>query len=71
MIPDSKNSDGALLEAFVKRGDEDAFRQVVDRYLDMVSGVALRRTGDERFAEEIAQNVFIALGQEGFPTAWP
>ncbi len=64
MTPDSKRSDGALLEAFVTRSDENAFRQLVDRYLDMVSGVALRRTGDHRLAEEIAQNIFIVLARK-------
>ncbi len=64
MKPNFTNNDGALLEAFVKQNDEEAFRQLVDRYLDMVSGVAWRRTGDDRLAEEISQNVFIALANK-------
>ncbi len=63
MRPNS-TSDGALLDAFVNEGDEDAFRRLVVRYLNMVSGVAFRRTGSAPLAEEITQNVFIALAKK-------
>ena len=60
---DNHDSDSFLLEKFRESRDEAAFRQLVDRYLGMVFGVALRRTGDRGGAEEIAQNTFAVLAK--------
>jgi RNA polymerase sigma factor (sigma-70 family) len=58
-------SDSELLRQFVTSGSESAFAQLVEKYLGMVLGVAMRRTGDRRQAEEIAQSVFTALARKG------
>lgn len=57
-------TDAELLNRFNATGDEDAFRVLVDKYLGLVFGVALRRTGQHSHAEEIAQNVFIVLAKK-------
>lgn len=54
-----------LLTAYVTHRSEAAFRGLVERELDLVYGVALRRTGgDEGMAREIAQVVFIDLARK-------
>jgi RNA polymerase sigma factor (sigma-70 family) len=54
-----------LLTAYVTHQSEAAFRGLVERELDLVYGVALRRTGgDEGMAREIAQVVFIDLARK-------
>lgn len=60
-------TDAALLWQFVTDRSEAAFRRLTERHVDLVFGTAVRRTGDRTGAEEIAQNVFIALGHKA---AW-
>jgi|GEM_PF-2799945 len=60
MMPDDLD----LLERYRDRGDEQAFRSLVDRHLPVVYGLALRRTGDRETAEEVAQSVFSTLAQK-------
>ena len=60
----ARSEDNALLRRFADRQDEDAFRALVDKYAGVVYGVALRRTGKNEAAEEIAQNVFLALARK-------
>lgn len=54
-----------LLRAWAEHGSEDAFRELVRRYLDLVWSVARRQTGgDAHAAEEIVQQVFIDLARQ-------
>ncbi len=52
-------SDSSLIREFLKGGQEAPFRQLVERYQDMVFSAAMRRTGDAGRAEEVAQDVFL------------
>ena len=45
-------SDAMLLREFVEHGREDSFRSLVARHVNLVFGVACRRTGDHSLAEE-------------------
>ncbi len=53
--------DDKLLREFADHRSEEAFRALVDRHLDFVYSVALRRLGNPQSAEEVAQLVFIDL----------
>ena len=53
-------SDTELVRRF-KGGDRRAYAEIVRRYQHRVYGLALRWMGDEQVAEEVAQDVFIAL----------
>jgi RNA polymerase sigma factor (sigma-70 family) len=55
-----------LLREFVRRNDQQAFAAVVRRHLNLVYATALRKVEDEGAAEEISQNVFIALGRKAW-----
>ena len=55
-----------LLRSFSRRGEQTAFAQLVRRYLNLVFGTALRKTGDAGSAEEISQNVFAALARKSW-----
>ena len=57
-------SEQRLLEAFVNDQDDDAFRELVQRHLNMVYHTALRCTADPTLAEEVAQQVFTILGRK-------
>ena len=52
--------DAELVRRF-KGGDREAFARIVDRYQDRVFTLALRWLGDRQVAEEVAQDVFLAL----------
>jgi RNA polymerase sigma factor (sigma-70 family) len=55
---------GQLLVEFVERGSEEAFRQLVVRYVDLVYSTALRLVGgDSHCAEDVTQTVFLHLSQ--------
>jgi RNA polymerase sigma factor (sigma-70 family) len=58
MSPDSD-----LVGAYVTERSEIAFRALVARHANLVYATALRQVGDRGLAEEITQNVFIALGK--------
>src|SRR5215475_2043697 len=49
-----------LVEA-CRRGERDAFRALFETYKDKVYSIALRFTGDEALAMDIAQDVFLKL----------
>jgi RNA polymerase sigma factor (sigma-70 family) len=54
-----------LLERFATSGDEDAFRELIERHLDLVYSAALRRVnGDVPLAEDVAQTVFTDLARK-------
>ena len=57
-------SDQDLLDAYGRRGDEQAFAALVGRHLSMVLGTARRRTGDPHVAEEVAQTTFSILARK-------
>ena len=59
-------SDIDLLQAFVRAGSQSAFSDLVRRHIDLVYGTALRKVGDCGAAQEITQNVFIALGKKAW-----
>lgn len=45
----------------IGRGDQRAFRELVDRYLTPITRFALRTLGDRAEAEEVAQETFLRL----------
>src|SRR5688572_5172461 len=62
MPPDAPDSQ--LVKAYAAEGSEDAFRALVARHVDLVFATALRQIGDAGAAEEITQNVFVALARK-------
>ncbi len=62
----TRRQDFELLQGFVRRGDQAAFTDVVRRHLDLVFGTALRKVGDPGAAQEVAQNVFVALARKAW-----
>src|SRR4051812_17292057 len=57
-------SDQELLRAFVKDSDEEAFRQIVERYLRVVHAAARRQVHDAHLAEDVTQAGFIMLAKK-------
>ncbi len=57
-------TDVHLLRQFVQAGDQDAFRQIVDRHIDMVHAAAFRQIADATMAEDVTQAVFIVLARK-------
>jgi RNA polymerase sigma factor (sigma-70 family) len=63
-------NDGELLRRYAANGDQAAFAEVVRRHLDGVFAAALRRVGgDVQFAEDVAQQVFVALARKAASVA--
>jgi RNA polymerase sigma factor (sigma-70 family) len=57
--------DASLLQEYIAKGSEDAFREVVARYVDLVFAAALPRVGGAfDLAEDVAQRVFIDLARK-------
>src|SRR5207249_4145797 len=53
---------GQLLRDYAERDSEEAFRELVTRYIDLVYSVALRRLGgNTHLVEDIVQTVFSEL----------
>jgi len=59
-MPDADNQ--LIAEFDAHRGD-DAFAALVRQHINMVFATAMRQVGDHGAAEEITQNVFVALAQ--------
>jgi len=57
----SQPTDHELLTDFARSQSEDAFAELVRRYVNLVYSVALRSVGNAHQAEEITQAVFIIL----------
>src|SRR3954462_10837713 len=56
--------DRELLDQFVKRDSQSAFRALDERHLPVVYSAARRMVGDPHLAEEVAQTVFTTLAQK-------
>ena len=56
--------DNALLRRFVENQSDEAFAELVERYVNLVYSVAMRQAGDPHQAEEITQAVFIILAKK-------
>ena len=55
--------DHQLIAEFNAQRSEDAFAALVRQHVNLVFATALRQVGDAGAAEEITQNVFVALAQ--------
>jgi len=55
--------DNSLIAEFNARRSEDAFAALVRQHVSLVFATAMRQVGDAGAAEEITQNVFVALAQ--------
>jgi RNA polymerase sigma-70 factor (ECF subfamily) len=55
-----ETTDRELIEA-CRRGERDAFRALFEAYKDKVYAIALRFSGDESLAMDIAQDTFLKL----------
>src|SRR5262245_44614283 len=59
------NEANRLLREYAEGGSDGAFRELVERYIDLVYSVALRRSeGDRHRAEDIVQTVFTDLARK-------
>src|SRR5512133_2271899 len=56
----TEGADRELVQA-CRRGERDAFRALFDLYRDKVYSIALRFSGDEALAMDIAQDTFLKL----------
>jgi RNA polymerase sigma factor (sigma-70 family) len=56
--------DWRLLQEYVQNGSETAFKDLVNRYLDLVYSVSLRKLGNPHDAEEVTQIVFCRLARK-------
>lgn len=59
----SAASDHELLASFAKHRSDDAFAEVVRRYVDLVYSAARRQMGSAHDAQEVAQSVFVDLAR--------
>jgi len=60
-MPIVLDTNHADLVAACRRGERDAFRELFEAYKDKVYSIALRFSGDEALAMDIAQDVFLKL----------
>jgi len=64
-----RRQDFEQLQRFTRAGEQSAFADVVQRHLDLVYGTAMRKVEDPGAAQEVAQNVFAALGRKAWQFA--
>ncbi|HEY1490845.1 MAG TPA: sigma factor, partial [Verrucomicrobiae bacterium] len=60
----SDATDMDLVREFAEHDSEPAFAELVRRYLNLVYSVALRFTGNDADAQDIAQAVFVILARK-------
>ena len=66
MAPPIQCSDEEPIDDIVARassGDDDAWRELVDRYARRVGAMIVGRTGDPELAEELTQSVFVTVAE--------
>jgi RNA polymerase sigma factor (sigma-70 family) len=56
--------DMALLREYAANRSDEAFAELVSRYVNFVHSAALRQAGDPNLAEEVTQTVFVILAQK-------
>jgi hypothetical protein len=56
--------DDALLRAFCENSDQQAFAELVTRYIGVVYASARRQVNEEHLAEDVTQAVFILLARK-------
>ncbi len=61
---DAVAADRELVSSYAREGSETAFRALVARHVNLVFAAALRQVGDSGMAEEVTQNVFVALARK-------
>jgi len=61
---ESAAPDRELVSTYAREGSEAAFRALVARHVNLVFAAAFRQVGDSGVAEEITQNVFVALARK-------
>jgi DNA-directed RNA polymerase specialized sigma24 family protein len=59
----SEERNHSLMDEDDARRSEEAFAALVRQHINLVFATALRQVGDRGAAEEITQNVFVALAQ--------
>ena len=58
-------TDNELLREYAQSGSEPAFKELVQRHVNMVYATALRETGaNAHLAEDLAQSVFVELARK-------
>ena len=62
-------SDFEWLQQFALAGNQNAFRELVRRHIELVFATALHKLGDAGVAEEISQNVFGVLARKAWQFA--
>lgn len=63
-ICEMTNSDMELVWAYAETGSEEAFSEVVSRYVNLVHSVALRQVADPALAQDVTQAVFVVLARK-------
>lgn len=60
----AETQDRELVGAYAREGSDAAFHALVRRHVDLVYATAFRQIGDRGCAEEVTQNVFVALARK-------